>query len=173
VSSLGGIAESATTAAAGAGDLLRDSIRNGNRAWQEGTALQDEAAKRYGTVASQLALLKNKAIDLGISFGQAVLPSVVALLPHLDALGAKVQSWGPQITSGVNIAKGALGGLASVAQSSIGQFGIVSVASAAIFAGSMSKIGASWKALSVAMTAHPFLAALTVAAGLLAGPSPA
>src|SRR5690606_32280103 len=62
--------------ASGAGDLFRESIEKGNKAWQEGTALTDEAAQRYETTASQFAMLKNTMMDFAISIGQALLPYV-------------------------------------------------------------------------------------------------
>lgn len=154
---------------AGAGDLARKSIEDGNSAWQKGSALQDEARKRYETTAAQLEILKNRAVDFGITVGNAVVPQLVAALPHIEALGQRVESWGPQISSGVNIAKTALGGLGSIASSNIGQFGIVAAGSAVAFSAAMSKIVASYKAMKVAIaTTSPFgLAA--VAVGLLAG----
>ena len=154
---------------AGAGDLARKSIEDGNEAWQKGTALQDEARKRYETTAAQLEILKNRAIDFGITVGNAVVPELVKLLPHLDALGTKVESWGPQIQSGVNIAKTALGGLGSIAQTSIGSFGIVATASAVTFSAAMSKIVASYKAMRIALAATNPWGMAAVAVGLFAG----
>lgn len=70
--------------AAGASDLLTESLELGEQAWEANTALQEEAAKRYETTASQLQVAQNTirdaAIDLGSTFGPmlATLASGVA-----------------------------------------------------------------------------------------------
>ncbi len=56
--------------AAGAGDLFSDSLQIANRAWEENTALTNEAAQRYQTMESQMQMLKNAATDAGISLYQ-------------------------------------------------------------------------------------------------------
>lgn len=61
---------------AGAGDLLRESIKTGNEAWEANTALTAEAEQRYGTFASQAKLLWNEISDVGITLGQALMPSL-------------------------------------------------------------------------------------------------
>jgi TP901 family phage tail tape measure protein len=155
--------------AAGAGDLLRESIRNGNTAWMEGTALQEEAAKRYETTAAQLTILKNRAIDLGISFGQAVVPHIVAAIPHVERFGEKLSSWGPEAQKAATAAGTALRGVGTVAQSSVGEFGIVATASSLVFAGAMSKMIDAWRKLQLALaTANPVFLAITVGVGLAA-----
>lgn len=63
--------------AAGAGDLFRESLSLGSKAWDENNALSREAGKRYKTVASQLQILKNKVVDTGVTLGQELLPSLV------------------------------------------------------------------------------------------------
>lgn len=59
--------------AAGASDLLSDSLELGASAWEKNNALQEEAAKRYETTESKLRIAKNTlndaAIDVGASFG--------------------------------------------------------------------------------------------------------
>ncbi len=50
----------ALLSAAGAGDLLRNSLEMGNRAWKENTALVEEASKRYATQESRLRALLNR-----------------------------------------------------------------------------------------------------------------
>lgn len=61
---------------AGAGDLLRTSIELGNEAWEENTALTDEAAQRYATVASELQIAFNAAKVLAIEIGNLLLPAI-------------------------------------------------------------------------------------------------
>ncbi|TFD27526.1 phage tail tape measure protein [Cryobacterium cryoconiti] len=63
---------------AGAGDLLTDSLKLGDSAWESNSALAEEAAKRYATVESQLQVASNRVTDAAISFGQVFLPAVSA-----------------------------------------------------------------------------------------------
>lgn len=56
--------------AAGAGDLFSDSLQIANRAWEENTALTNEAEQRYQTMESQMQMLKNTTTDAGISLYQ-------------------------------------------------------------------------------------------------------
>mgnify|MGYP001358352664 FL=1 len=65
--------------AASAGDLFRDALALGSKAWRENTALAEEANLRYGTVASQLDVLRNQATEAFRSFGERLLPTVVRL----------------------------------------------------------------------------------------------
>lgn len=66
--------------AAGAGDLFRESLELGNTAWEENNALNEEAAKRFGTTASQTQLATNRINDAAISFGQLMLPAIAAVM---------------------------------------------------------------------------------------------
>lgn len=61
---------------AGSHDLLRESLKMGDEAWAENTALTTEADKRYATTAAQLGILRNKVVDAGISIGDAFLPAI-------------------------------------------------------------------------------------------------
>ena len=59
---------------ASAGELLNEQLTLGNTAWQENTALTDEAAKRYDTAAAKLQLAKNAINDAAITIGEDFLP---------------------------------------------------------------------------------------------------
>jgi TP901 family phage tail tape measure protein len=61
---------------AGAGDLLTESLQGGNAAWDENSALMEEAARRYGTTEAQLGIAKNQLTDLGIQLGDTLLPII-------------------------------------------------------------------------------------------------
>ena len=60
----------------GAGDLLTESLDLGNKAWEENTALVDEANKRYETTASKLKVARNAVNDAAIDIGGVLLPAV-------------------------------------------------------------------------------------------------
>jgi len=70
--------------AAGAGELFRETVERGNEAWEENTALTEEANLRYGTMASQFSIAKNRLILLANAFGEIIAP---ALLKVADILG--------------------------------------------------------------------------------------
>lgn len=66
--------------AAGAGDLFRESIELGSVAWEENSALNEEAAKRFDTTASKIQLASNRINDMAISFGQIMLPAIASVM---------------------------------------------------------------------------------------------
>ncbi|WP_445448940.1 phage tail tape measure protein [Enterococcus faecalis] len=68
--------------AAGASDVFKDAVNRGTKAWNENTALSEEANKRYATTESQIKMLKNEATDMAITFGG---PLVAALRDGLKA----------------------------------------------------------------------------------------
>ena len=80
----------ALLSAAGAGDLMRRSLELGSTAWEENTALTEEAEKRYGTTAGQLQILQNRVGDVAISIGQDFLP---VLNKSLEATGDAIELW--------------------------------------------------------------------------------
>lgn len=60
--------------AAGAGDTFTNAIQTGTKAWDENTALTNEAEKRYQTTASQLKILGNQFVEAGIDIAGEFLP---------------------------------------------------------------------------------------------------
>lgn len=68
--------------AAGAGDLLTNALNTSGKAWEENSALSEEAAKRYETFESQMVILQNKVSDVALEFGEALIP---ALTDAIDA----------------------------------------------------------------------------------------
>lgn len=68
--------------AGNASELFADSIKMSSEAWEENTALTDEASVRYETLESQLGMLRNEAVDMAINLGG---PVVKALREGLQA----------------------------------------------------------------------------------------
>lgn len=62
-------------AAASGHEVLAEAINTSEQAMDEGTALQEEAARRYGTTTSQIQILGNAFRDLQIEIGNALLES--------------------------------------------------------------------------------------------------
>lgn len=78
--------------AANAGDLFRESIELGSRAWDENLALTKEAEQRYATSASQLQMLKNRLADVGITLGDALVPALLDALKAMEPLFKAIEN---------------------------------------------------------------------------------
>lgn len=73
---------------ANAGDLLRESIERGNRAWEENRALTEEAEKFYQRLGAELETLKNMAMNVAAELGEALEPEFRAVITVAkDGLG--------------------------------------------------------------------------------------
>lgn len=66
-----------------ASGLMSEMTTLANKAWDENTALSNEANVRYGTMASKLQILKNKLTDAAITVGNR-------MMPYLDKLIKKI-----------------------------------------------------------------------------------
>lgn len=76
---------------AGASDLLTDAVETSSDAWEENSALTDEAAQRYATTESKLKILWNRVKDMGITLGEALIPVVMDLLDAAEPLIQKIE----------------------------------------------------------------------------------
>lgn len=81
------------TRLANAHELLNDSMEMANSAWEENTALAEEAEKRYATTASQISILKNNLVNIGIQIADRLLPSLNKLVDWLQ----QVTNWFTQL----------------------------------------------------------------------------
>ena len=72
--------------ATNANELFTNVLDLANTAFEENNALQNEAAKRYETVQSQLGILKNKIYDLGITLGEKMLPHIENFIDDAENL---------------------------------------------------------------------------------------
>lgn len=73
---LSGVRQSqALRSAAGAGDLMRESLERGNEAFEENNALNKEAEQRFKTTASQVQILKNNLNETALELGEMGLPA--------------------------------------------------------------------------------------------------
>ena len=59
---------------AAAGDLLGNTLETANSAWQDNTALTEEASKRYETFDSQLQMFWNTLVNVAREIGEIILP---------------------------------------------------------------------------------------------------
>lgn len=86
---------------ASAGGLLTASLRLGEQAWTDNTALAEEAAKRYETTASKMKVAQNNVTDLGITIGNTFLPVLGAAAEHTSNWITMLQDLpGPVKTAG-------------------------------------------------------------------------
>ena len=76
----------ATKAAGTEQDLLRESLQLAAVAWEENTALANEAAQRYETRASQIQMAINGIKDEAITLGASLLPVVDGALRMVTGL---------------------------------------------------------------------------------------
>jgi len=71
---------------AGDSDGLEKALTLQGKAWRENSALTEEARKRFETTESQLLLLWNRIKDVGITLGNALLPTIKSLVSVMGAL---------------------------------------------------------------------------------------
>lgn len=72
-----------------AADTMTSAVDMSNQAWDENTALTNEASTRYETTESKLKMLKNQVVDMGINLGG---PFVDALKNGLEASKPIIQT---------------------------------------------------------------------------------
>ncbi|MCO4616690.1 hypothetical protein Si050_01603 [Streptococcus infantarius subsp. infantarius] len=72
-----------------AADTMTGAVDLSNKAWNENTALTNEANTRYETTESKLKMLKNQVVDMAIDFGG---PFVDALKNGLEASKPLIQT---------------------------------------------------------------------------------
>lgn len=77
--------------ASGAGDLFRNSLETGTKAWEENVALSNEANERYGTTASKMQMLGNRIVDAAITLGDALVPALMDAMDALDPLFRSIE----------------------------------------------------------------------------------
>ncbi|MFD2446380.1 phage tail tape measure protein [Bacillus sp. CGMCC 1.16607] len=94
---------------AGASDLLTSAVDTSTKAWHENTALSNEATQRYKTTASQMSMLKNQVVDVGISLGQTLIPMASSAMDKIGSLVDKFNN----LTDGQKKAILTIGGVAA------------------------------------------------------------
>lgn len=78
--------------AANAGELFTDAIETGTKAWEDNTALTNEANKRYETLASQIQKAINKLKDIAIIIGEKLMPYIQKAIDGFGKWIEKFQS---------------------------------------------------------------------------------
>lgn len=73
-----------------ASDTLTSAVNTSNAAYEQNTALVDEASKRYETFDAKMSQTKEKLSNVGVELGERLLPYVDKFLDGVDGL---VQAW--------------------------------------------------------------------------------
>lgn len=71
---------------ANASDIFSEAIELGSEAWEDNTALTNEANKRYETLKSKITMAVNKLKDMAIAIGNK-------LMPHIEKIIDKFGKW--------------------------------------------------------------------------------
>lgn len=96
---------------AAAGDLVSSAVDLANTAWDENTALVEEASKRYDTAEAKISMARNSITDAAIEMGSHLLP----VLSEVAEAVAGVAEWFGNLPDPLQRAVTGLGGIASVA----------------------------------------------------------
>jgi TP901 family phage tail tape measure protein len=153
-------------AAAAAGDQFVDALRTANTEADESDALFEEAAKRYGTTASEIRLMANAFTDLRIEVGEEVIPTIRWAVQFLTDLFVGVKEntdafkgWGKvlAVATGVSVLGGIIFGIGKLVSSLLALKTALKLSSTAVglFGGAL---GLSLGAIGLAVTALGFLA---------------
>lgn len=95
--------------AAGASDMLTDSLSLGKSAWKDNSALAEEASKRYATTESRLKIAQNSMRDAAIDLGSVAGPALASVAEKAAGLANAFV----QLPEPVQNATTAIAGLAS------------------------------------------------------------
>lgn len=105
-------------ALANSGDLLTRSLELGATAWEENTALVEEAAQRYETTESKIKIAWNNIKDVAITAGGVILPVIASMATAVSELAG----WFGDLPGPVQTTLTVLGGVAGVGLLAAGGF---------------------------------------------------
>ncbi|WP_181272836.1 phage tail tape measure protein [Brevibacterium oceani] len=100
------------------GDVLSDALKTGNDEFERGTALAQEAAKRYETADSKIKMAGNSLKDTAITIGGTFLPAIAGVAQAL----AGVASWFGDLPEPVLRFGAAIGGVVGTLALAAGGF---------------------------------------------------
>ena len=167
-----------------AADTMTDAIETSSKAYKENNALTDEANKRYSTSESQMLQFGEKVKNVGIQFGETLLPKLSEFLDKLSEMLDKFKDLTPEqqeaivnfalfaaaigpVLSVIGTLMTGLGGILSVLPQIAGALGTVATFITGTAIPALSGLVAA--IAPVIAAAAPFIAAagLVVAAGVL------
>ncbi len=83
----------AILAMASSDDILTEAAGRASAAWEDNTALTEEAEKRYSTTESQIDMAKNAVENLGVTIGDMTLPAIQDMAQGLNEAARYAQRW--------------------------------------------------------------------------------
>lgn len=86
---------------AGASDMFTSAVETGTAAWEENTALTEEANRFYDTTANKIKVAKNQITDAARVMGENMLPVVADLAEDLSDLTEKFADLPPETQKGI------------------------------------------------------------------------
>jgi TP901 family phage tail tape measure protein len=95
----------------GAGDTLRRSIDLSNKAWDENSALTEEAGKRYATAESRIKMAKNEINDAAITVGATLLPALASGAELVGDLAGSISELPGPLRGVATVLGGVVGGV--------------------------------------------------------------
>lgn len=110
--------------AAGGVDLLREALEIGNTAWEENTALTNEAERFYDRTGARLTILGNKIRNVAAEFGEALTPVVETATEILSGFLDQVRDAGPAIATFAEEAAEKIPGMVETVVRGVGQITI-------------------------------------------------
>lgn len=132
--------------AANASGVFEGAIQSGTKAWEQNSALTEEAGKRYETTESKLKMLKNEAMDAAIELGgpfvDALRDALSAGKPLIESLGKMAKAFSEADPQTQKMILGLLGTAAAAGP-------VMSIAGKT--AGTIGKLGGSFVELSAKM----------------------
>ena len=145
---------------AGSGDLLTKTLDRSATAWAQNTALNELAAKRFGTTGAMLTVLKNRFTEMGRQLGEALIPALKALMEVFQGFLPTIQGWINSFTA-----------LPASTKATIIAFtGLAAVVGPLLFAlGMLSGSLAAVASMMTLVSAHPIVALITAISALAVG----
>lgn len=86
---------------ANANGLMNNAVKMANTAWEENTALTNEANKKYQNLESRIKMTSNKLRNLGITMGDKLTPMVNDILKSFDGLLDKLNGLSQEQTENI------------------------------------------------------------------------
>lgn len=96
-------------------DILTKAADLATKAWEDNTALTEEAEKRYATTESRIDMAKNSIENLGIVIGDMTLPAIRDLAGDITEAAKAGQRWVSENQDGIKSAAGIAGEVAKYA----------------------------------------------------------
>lgn len=143
-----------------ASDALNKSLETGRTSWEDGTALLEEASKRYDTSASKIQIARNQINDAAIDLGAKVLPAFVKVI----GAGGSLADTFTKLPGPVKDTAAALG-VAAVGIGLVGGAALIAIPKVAALLATLDAMGGRG-----AKAAGGMRRALSGTAGFLAGP---